>query len=243
MKTIYIISVLISFMGLFAMGQTPTIQTPWGTTVDVWTQEDDDPEERYNNDQRYIIPYVNPGGANFLPTLPGDNNYQPSSSLTFDCHGYAWYMYWRESDPFGDPWHISPTEVANYWNDPSFVECTAAEADILWISNGAHSALTTTDTTKLLSKWGDGPLAVHGKAIGQSPWPVTSSTTVTYYKKCLEEFTGTIYSDLDEDHCGTRFNDVTVSNFVEIDIEYEEGVVIEGTFITGIGVTLNIYPD
>lgn len=243
MKTIYIISVLISFMGLFAMGQTPTIQTPWGSTVSVWTQEDMDPEHRYLMDQLYSD-YVDEGAV-LLQTLPGDNNYPDvSSTLKFNCHGYAWYMYWLDpDDQFDAPWQINDTEADNYFNDPSFVECTAAEADILWISNGAHSALTTDDPDDLLSKWGDGPLAVHGKDQGESPWPITPSTTVTYYKKCLYEVTGEVDADDYLELCGVKFNNTSVLNYVDLEIEYEEGVVIEGAFTTGTGATLYLHPD
>ena len=122
------------------------------------------------------------------------------------------------------------------------MECSASEADILWINNGAHSALTTNDPDELLSKWASGPLAVHGKGSGESPWPITGSNT-TYYKKCSTTRTGAIYSDITLSYCAVKFNSTSVSNYVDLEVEYEEAILIEGTFTTGTGATLDFYPD
>ena len=241
MKSKYIISILLFVIGLSVMGQTSTVYTPWGTAVNVWTQEDQIPYFRYLSDQNHST-YLN-YGANFLPNLYGDQNYPyPSSSSTFNCHGYAWYMFWRGENEFDAPWNMNLEEAEEYFNDPSYVECSEAEADILWINNGAHSALTTNDEDILLSKWATGPLATHGKGILQSPWP-TSSANTTYYKKCTETYSSILYIDDTWNVCAIKIETSGIYSYVDLEIEYEEAVLIEGPFTTGTGATLYIHPD
>lgn len=240
MKTTYIACILLFAIGLPLLGQTSTVNTPWGTAVNVFTQSDMDPDDRHTYDGFYSS-YEN-NGAQFLPTLPGGNPPYPSSSSKFNCHGYAWYMYWRGSSQFDAPWKMHDYEAEKYFDDPSYVECSATDADILWINDGAHSALTTEDPDELLSKWADGPLAVHGKDSGESPWPITSTNTV-YYKKCLEEISTTYYSDISLEYCGINFKNTIVSNYVDLEVEYEKGIKIDGTFSTGTGATLYFHPE
>lgn len=242
MKTIYITSILLLVMGFSVMGQTSTVYTPWGTSVDVWTQQDMDTDDRHDYDDLPYYVFFENNGAIFLPTLPGGNPPYPSSSSKFNCHGYAWYMYWRESNQFNAPWHIDKDEAEKYFDDQSYVECSEADADIFWINNGAHSALATEDPDDLLSKWANGPLAIHGKGSGESPWPTTSSNT-TYYKKCLEEISTTYYSDISVEYCAINFINTIVSNYVDLEVEYAMGIKIEGTFLTGTGATLYFHPE
>ncbi len=68
-------------MGLFAMGQD-SIQTPWGTTVSVWTQADMTPSQRNTMDDSLEAEYPD---AQFHPTLFGNKFYRyPSSSSKFN---------------------------------------------------------------------------------------------------------------------------------------------------------------
>lgn len=241
MKSISIISVLLLFMGLFVMGQS-TIYTPWGTPVTVAVQADMTPIQRNNWDIYYISLCPN---ARFLPTLFGDKLYRyPSSTSTFNCHGYAWYMFWLGSaNEFNTPYIMNSSEAENYFDDPSFEECSEAEADIFWINNGAHTALTTNDSDTLLSKWGTGPLAIHGKGSLDSPWPPTAPNTVTYYKLCYQEYTINFNVDETRNECAAQYENSSISNYVDLDIEYEKAVRFIGTFSTGTGSTLYIHPD
>jgi hypothetical protein len=163
-----------------------------------------------------------------------------SSSGRFNCHGYAWHMYWfGEYDELDEPVKMDYTEAENYFEDPSFVECTQAEADIWWINGGSHSAVATDNPAYLKSKWADGPLATH--LISYQPWPPTMSLT-TFYKVCLEEVTATYFSDDDLEFCSVKYKNSIVSSNVDLDIEFEKGFLIEGTFSTGAGATLYIHP-
>jgi hypothetical protein len=236
MKNINIIGILLFVMSLSVLGQS-TVETPWGTSVIVWTQDDMIYSQRIESDTEHARNY---SGAQFHPTLPDPPNYPtPSSSSKFNCHGYAWYMYWRgTAQEFSAPWNMNDTEADNYFSDPSFKECTKAEADIWWINNGAHSALATGTTDLLKSKWGTGPLATHYK--DNQP---TTISSVTYYKRCSYDVTGGIDTDITMDHCAVKFQNTNVLNYVDLEIEYEEAVLIEGTFTTGTGTTLNFHPD
>jgi len=236
MKTKYFISIFLNIMGLSVMGQS-TVQTPWGTTVDVWTQNDMTLQQRNDMDDSLAVEYPY---ADFLPTLPDGNPSDPSSTSKFNCHGYAWYMYWQE-DEFDDPWNMNYTEAENYFNDPSYKVCSQAEADIWWINGGSHSALSTETSGILLSKWGTGSLATHGTGNNDSPYPITS---VTHYKKCSKTYNNRTFID-DEDIvvCAVKIVNSSISSYVDLDIEYEEAVLIEGPFATQIGAELYIHPE
>lgn len=240
MKTRYLIIIILTLLGISVVGQTSsTVETPWGTTVNVWTPQNDMTlKQRDDMDDSVATQYPN---ADFLPTLPNGNPTDPSSSSMFNCHGYAWFMY-HEEDEFDAPWNMHSNDAEKYFEDPSFAECTESEADILWINNGAHSALTTDDPDELLSKWATGPLAIHGKGSSDSPWPPTSSNT-TYYKKCLEKISTTYYSDISLVYCAINFKNTVVSSNVDLEAEYEKVIKIEGTFSTGTGATLYFHPE
>lgn len=228
-------------MALFAMGQT-TIYTPWGSAVSVSTPQDDmTPYQRDQWDQAHSD--YEDEGAQFHRTFYGDGTYPwPSSTSKFNCHGYAWFMYW-ETNPLSAPWNMDDSEAENYFDDPSFAECSEAEADILWINNGAHSALTTGDPDDLISKWATGPLATHGKGSLQSPWPPIAPNTVIYYKKCYEEYSGIYYTDNTLNECSAQFENSGTYNYVDLEIEYEVAIRFEGIFSTGTGSTLYFHPD
>ncbi len=151
-----------------------------------------------------------------IPDLPNYPNL--SSTSKFNCHGYAWHMYWLGEDhEFDAPWNMNTSEATNYFtNAPSYKACSEAEADIWWINGGSHSALATETPGILLSKWGIGPLAIHGTGDLDSPYPIES---VTYYKKCVYEATSAFDSDITLDHCKVQFNNTIVYNYVDLEIE------------------------
>jgi hypothetical protein len=240
MKMKFIISVLMLFMGLIVMGQTSsTVQTPWGTSVDVSTPENDMTPYQRNQWDINHSPYED-SGAYFHPTLYGDVNYPwPSSTSTFNCHGYAWHMSWLgEVNEFDSTWNMTDTEAENYFDDPSYKECTKAEAEIWWINNGTHSALATSITDELKSKWGTGPLATHDK--DNQPYTISS---VTYYKRCYYKLSQTFTTDETKEYCKVEFYNTNLSSNVDLEISFEDWILIEGTFSTGIGSTLEIYPE
>ncbi|MBT4360129.1 MAG: hypothetical protein HOD11_04080 [Candidatus Marinimicrobia bacterium] len=237
MKTKYIISILILSLSLVVIGQT-TIHTPWGTSVSVTEPDEGDLSGRLYWEDLRRGQWPN---ADYKTTWPVTGYPNLSSTFRFNCHGYAWHMFWFGEDyELDEPVKMEYTEAGNYFNDHSFKECTQAEADIWWINGGSHSAVATDNPAFLKSKWADGPLATH--RIAESPYPPNMSYT-TFYKKCLYESTGTIYTDNTMVHCAVRFDNTIVSNYVDLEIVYEEGVLIVGTFSTGTGATLYFHPD
>lgn len=237
MKTCNIVCILLVWMNLPLIGQT-TVQTPWGTSVNVTTPSELDVTSRAYWDS---IRKVQHPQASFQKTWPVYPYYPNlSSSGRFNCHGYAWHMYWfGEDDELDEPVKMEYTAAENYFNDPSFKECTQSEADIWWFNGGTHSAVATDQTNMLKSKWDIGPLAVHY----YNDHPYTPINTIKYYKVCLYETSGTIYSDITMDYCAVKLNSVSVSSYVDLEIQYEEGVLINGPFSTGTGATLYFHPD
>ena len=242
MKSKFTITVLVLFMVLSLMGQE-TVQTPWGTTVTVYEVDEQNSYYRSQSDINHAS-YEN-NGAILQETWSDPPTYPfLSTTSTFNCHGYAWHMYWfNPNDDLADPYNMSYTEAEKYFSDPSFVECTKSEADVIYYNTGSHSALTTGTEDILLSKWNTGPLAIHGIDTGESPYPITAQTSVTYYKKCSSEFTGAFITDDTMNVCAVKLVNSGLSNYIDIEIEYEEAVLIEGSFSTETGATLYIHPD
>ena len=241
MKLIYILSILLFVTEISVCSQSTVVTryTPYGTDVavdSVW--EDDTPANRYNYDQNRASQYPDAVFYSTYPVIPGYSDL--SSTKLFNCHGYAWHI--TSGDPsvtdYSDPVVMGDSKASKYFNDPSYKECVKADADIWWINGGSHSALATSTTDYLKSKWDDGPLAFHHK--DQSPYTIN---TVTYYKKCYVEYTGAFGVDDTMNECAVQFENSSISNNVDLEIEYEDFVIIEGTFTTGTGATLYIHPD
>jgi hypothetical protein len=243
MKTKYIISILFLSLGLVVIGQTTTIYTPYGTEVSVTEPEDMSSWARNNRDYYYRVTLNHPD-AIFHVVWPDPPTYlYLSSTLKFNCHGYAWHMYWLGADledQLDEPYEMSYTEAANYFTDPSFKECTQSEADIWWINNGTHSAVATGDPEFLKSKWGDGPLATH--EIDDQPYTVDYPTT-SFYRKCYREVHRIFDSDITLEHCKVMFYESSVYSNVDLEIEYEDWLLIERDFVTGTGSTLYLHPE
>lgn len=242
MKTIYIISILLLTMGFSVKGQY-TVETPWGSTVNVTyvaPQNELDLQSRLYWDSVRKDAYPQ---AIFQPTWPVTGYPNLSSTNRFNCHGYAWHMYWLGEDiedQLDEPYNMTLAEAENYFNDPSFTKCIQSEADIWWINGGAHSALATDVSTKLKSKWDIGPLATH--LINDQPYePVMEYTT--FYKLCYQEYSLNFVVDETRSECAAQFENSSTSNNVDLEIEYEKAVRFIGTFNTGTGSTLYIHPD
>ena len=83
-----------------------------------------------------------------------------SSTTTYNCHAYAWYM--TEGGSAGwMGWTINPTNV--YWLDGSYISTTGAATKVSYLSDN-HSAVTTSTPNIFISKWGEYALMRHPKA-------------------------------------------------------------------------------
>jgi hypothetical protein len=45
------------------------------------------------------------------------------------------------------------------------------------------------------------------------------------------------------EYCAINFKNTIVSSYVDLEVEYEKGIKIEGAFSTGTGATLYFHPD
>jgi len=209
-----------------------------GTEVSVWTQIDDPDSIRNSYDVWYENNYPN---VVFIPTYISIPDYPDlSSTYTFNCHGYAWYMCIGEIEnhSLSDPKMMADSEASKYFNDGSFKECSKSEADVWWINNGAHSALSTSTTDYLQSKWDAGPLVYHYK--DDSPYTLNS---VKYYKRCFYRITEFFTSNQALEYCRVEFLNTHVDDYVEFNVEYEDWILINGPFSTGTGAKLDLYPQ
>ena len=100
------------------------------------------------------------------------------ATASYNCHGYAWYMY---EDALDDPVNIPNNYNTPYITDGSYVLTTnPAEAVILAYGNG-HSARLLPNG-KYISKWGNGPLMEHDRDSVPEDYLVKSNY-MNYYKK------------------------------------------------------------
>lgn len=137
---------------------TTSIYTPRGSAVYALYREEYSSDEIAYSDNVYCTAYPN---ATLIE----------SSSITYECHSYAWNM------AIGGPtvWIISPTP---YINDASYVTSSPINADVLYSSSADFSAIPTTTTNIVISKWPNGPVMRHN--IYDSPYNVSGS--LTYYR-------------------------------------------------------------
>lgn len=168
---------------------------------------------------------------------PQDINSRYYSSFTFNCHGFAWYMESANESALSDPRWIN--DEAKYMSDDSYKEVMSETypGKISW-STGSHSAITTSVSGVYLSKWGFGPLMEHDW--DDSPY---GTQNLKYYKLCYRELTDPINSTTTRDDCRLLIKNTTLSSNIDLIIDYEDWVKIEGTFSTGSGATLIISPN
>lgn len=208
-------------------------ETPWGSPVLTWIYTEAPDPYRDTADTYYRTQY-----SDVLFLYHGD---QYSSSDMFNCHGYVWYMSGVADGPgFSDKRRV---EEANgtlpYISDNiSYKVVTEAEADIVWWSDGSHSALTTDDYRVWISKWDVGPLVEHDW--DDSPY---GTSDLVFYKRCFKRITSVYGQDVTLDYCKVEFLNSSVSSNVNFEVTFEDWIQFKGTFSTGTGATLNIYPD
>jgi len=107
------------------------------------------------------------------------NNY--SSTRKFNCHGHAWLRVEQGIDRWiGTGWVNDIVDPENiYMSDRSYKQVVnpTYPGKISW-GSGDHSAVTTSTSGVLISKWNEYPLMQH--AIGYSPY---GTSNLKYYEK------------------------------------------------------------
>lgn len=182
-KTYRILPVIFTLIMIksFATDHRNDVKTPKGTNVEAWVTDEMTDNERAYWDVYYITRYPN---AVMMPTI----DYNHSSTRTFNCHGYAWDIVEKWQGVNEARWigYINNDPEYKYWQDGSYIESTSPvyPGKANW-SNGDHSAVTTSTSGVLISKWGSGPLMRHNW--NYSPY---GSSGIKYYKLSPPTITG-----------------------------------------------------
>jgi hypothetical protein len=136
-----------------------TLYTPFGTPFSGYVREEFGSAEVAAHDSVYISVYHN---ATLIE----------HSSAAYECHSYAWNM------QFGGAtcWINDPNP---YINERSFAVVNSyLNADVIYSSVSDFSAIPTTSSGVVISKWPMGPVMQH--SLNESPFGTISS--YTYYK-------------------------------------------------------------
>jgi hypothetical protein len=146
-------------------GHPTTIYTPKGTSVPAaYILDEMGAEEIVYFDNVYRNAYQN---AIFIS----------SSSSTYNCHGYAWYMSEGGSNVFIGLGTDTAEDI--YWKDGSYIEAhNEFPGEKVSYVNDNHSAVTTSTPGWFISKWSEGPLMKH--ASNDCPF---NSSSLKYYVK------------------------------------------------------------
>ena len=143
---------------------TPTIiYTPKGTPVSAQKLVEGD----YNSSQNEEIKNY------YLHVYNNRITYLKPATTEYNCHAYAWYII----DGHPNVWLNNPSP---FWNDGSFVLTTnpVSQARVSYV-NGDHSAVVSSISGYVESKWGAYPLFRH--ALEDCPY-YENSTSIRYYK-------------------------------------------------------------
>ena len=146
--------------------------TPKGNSVIAYITTENLDNMRAYYDNYYANAYPN---AEQIITYDGY-----SSTRRFNCHGYAWHISDGGSARWigmGSPYDNNPEY--QYWQDGSYSEVSGYvpyPVKVNWAS-GDHSAITTTESGVLISKWNEYPLMKH--AWNDSPY---GTSNLKYYK-------------------------------------------------------------
>ena len=98
-----------------------------------------------------------------------------NSSSKYNCHAYAWYM---TECPGCPPYWMNTPGDDKYWQDCSYIEVSAAQAQKISYASDDHSAVKSVVSGKYESKWGAWPVMRHSPT--DTPY---NSTNLKYYLK------------------------------------------------------------
>lgn len=149
-----VICIFINLAQISAQLDSIQISTPKGLTF--WAYE---PPEIYDEEDKSdwsaYYAYYYPGATEINP---------PSTTSTYNCHGYAWHKS-EGGSPVWIGWY-STSEEDRYWTDQSYVETNEASASKISYYNDDHSAIQTSTQGIYRSKWGNKVLMEHARDYG-----------------------------------------------------------------------------
>ena len=188
--------------------------------------------------------------SNLYPNATKINTYGGySSTLKFNCHGYAWHVSERELSDTADYRWIGLYQDSDediYWTSGSYTEISSPVkgGKVSYVSVD-HSAIiadpSVYGTGWFVSKWGDGPLMRH--AYNYSPY---TSTNLKYYKLNPHDITGDINPPLCNNAIRTFKTDInhmpqalywTQDGHIAYDSKTDSTYTVKGS---GVG-TANVY--
>jgi len=190
------------------------------------------------------------------------------ASHFYNCHSYAWNIIETEGVAYelnqlgnqngGEDfiealyslgvtfcWIEGLSNVRKYWDDLSYIETTAADAEKVHYYNGDHSAVvSTTHLGEYESKWGPAPLMRHAPDYGPAHYNMADRR---YYKKYCSggvvNFTNkVIVQDTIVSGCIVNIQDVAVQNNSKLTVNEAKEVTINGPFEVKPGAQFEVIP-
>lgn len=242
MKTNFIIVCILFTFNIYSQDQQNDVKTPnYSNVVAYVTYESSDATREYF-DFYFKTRYPNAEAIDTYPATDDPDIYY-SSSRRFNCHGYAWYMMSSEGSGLNDPRWIGyyyTTDEDIFMTDGSYTEVQneVYPGKVSWAS-GDHSAISTSETGRYISKWNEYPLMEHDW--DDSPF---GTQNLKYYQlNCFRKIENkTINTDLTRTGCQVLLKNVTIQNNVNVNITTGNWLDIQGTFNAYSGVTLQFTP-
>ncbi len=137
---------------------TRTVYTPYGKEILAYIRNELTSDE--------ITLYTNSVTENYT----GVTIHAPATT-TYNCHSYAWHMKTYANPVWIDAEYGGVLQLANYWTNDAYVECSEINAVHAYYSDGDHSAIVLSNG-RYLSKWGSLPLVEHTKT--NCPYTLTN---------------------------------------------------------------------
>ncbi len=98
--------------------------------------------------------------TNAAVTLHPNAILRGAATNKYNCHSYAWYNSSLTNDVWINATYNNSFQLSKFWTNDLYVSCAQSSAEIVYYSNGDHSAIVLPNG-KYLSKWGPGPLMEH----------------------------------------------------------------------------------
>lgn len=105
-----------------------------------------------------------------------------ASTALYNGNSYTWYQSSLLNNVWIPNYYGGNLQIARYWTDDEYVECSADSAEKAYYVNGGQNMEPTSSIVipsgKFLTKWGNGPLMEHDYDYG--PY---DHTNIKYFKK------------------------------------------------------------
>jgi hypothetical protein len=166
-----------------------------------------------------------------------------SSTLKFNCHGYAWLRVEQGIDRWVSLFYYNYPDTIDipYYVDGSYTQVSSETfpAKVYWDHPENHSAITTEQPSWFISKWDWGPLCYH--RWDDCPYTGTLKKKKKNCHPVIQNMS--ITADRNMNSCGdiTFIND-TISNNAVVNIHAQDAVYLKPDFraVAGTNVTITV---